>query len=155
MFTEPFMLRAFLATLFLAPLCALLGVFVTARRMAFFSDTVSHAALAGVALGFWFGLANPTVPLIGVSLIVAAAIYWLRENTELLTDTIMALLLSGSVAFGIILLTALKGKQGEIQRYLFGDVLAIGPSEVWLSAILFFLVGFGIFAHARGAVRLQ
>src|SRR5205814_7489044 len=43
MLTEPFMIRALLAALFLAPLCALLGVFVTARRMSFFSDTVSHA----------------------------------------------------------------------------------------------------------------
>ena len=41
MLTEVWMQRAFLAALFLAPLCALLGVFVTARRMAFFSDTIS------------------------------------------------------------------------------------------------------------------
>lgn len=141
------MQRAFLAALFLGPLCALLGVFVTARRMAFFSDTVSHAALAGVALGFWFGLANPTLPLIGVSLLVAAAIFWLKENTELLTDTIMALLLSGSVAVGIVILSRLKGYRGEIQRYLFGDILAIGPQEVWLSALLFAVVTAGVFTQ--------
>src|SRR5947207_2549265 len=116
MFTEPFMQRALLAALFLAPLCAFLGVFVTARRMAFFSDTVSHAALAGVALGFCLGLANPMLPLVGVSALIAVAVFWLKENTELLTDTIMALLLSGSVAVGIILLSMLKGYQGEIQR---------------------------------------
>src|SRR5437763_10561054 len=87
MLTEPFMIRALLATLFFAPICAFLGVFVTARRMAFFSDTFSHAALAGVALGFWFGLANPTWPLFGVSLLVASAIYWLLEYTVLLIDT--------------------------------------------------------------------
>jgi zinc transport system permease protein len=55
MLTNPFMQRALLAALFLGPLCALLGVFVVARRMAFFSDTISHSALAGVALGFWMG----------------------------------------------------------------------------------------------------
>src|SRR5438094_3991557 len=108
MFTEPFMLRAFLATLFLAALCALLGVFVTARRMSFFSDTVSHAGLAGVAVGSWLGLVDPTVPLIAVSVAVAAAVFWLKEKTELLTDTIMALLLSGSVAFGIIVFRLLQ-----------------------------------------------
>src|SRR3989442_4186207 len=102
MLTEPFMIRALLVTLFLAPLCAFLGVFVTARRMAFFSDTVSHAALAGVALGFCLGLTNPMLPLVLVSALIAIAVYWLKENTELLTDTIMALLLSGSVAVGII-----------------------------------------------------
>lgn len=145
MFTEPFMSRAFLATLFLAPLCALLGVFVTARRMAFFSDTVSHAALAGVALGFWLGLPNPTVPLVGVSLLVAAAIYWLRENTELLTDTIMALLLAGSVAVGIIILSLLKSRPADIQGYLFGDILAIGWPDVWLAAGLCALLGTALF----------
>src|SRR5436305_8904329 len=141
MFTEPFMQRALLAALFLGPLCAFMGVFVTARRMAFFSDTVSHAALAGVALGFWLGLANPTIPLIGVSLLVAAAIYWLRENTELVTDTIMALLLAGSVAVGIIILSLLKSRPADIQSYLFGDILAIGWIDVWVAGGLFALLG--------------
>ena len=153
MFTEPFMLRAFLATLFLAPLCGLLGVFVTGRRMAFFSDTVSHAALAGVALGFWFGLANPTLPLAVVSLLVAAAIFWLRENTELLTDTIMALLLAGSVALGIILLSLLKSRPADIQGYLFGDVLAIGWAEVGLAVGLFVIVG-GVLLAKLNALSL-
>src|SRR3954447_15574999 len=146
MVIEPFILRALLATLFLAPLCALLGVFVTARRMAFFSDTISHAALAGVALGFWFGLTNPTVPLIGVSLVVAAAIYWLRENTELLTDTIMALLLAGSVAVGIVILSLLKSRPADIQGYLLGDVLAVGWPDVWLAGALFAFLGTLLFA---------
>src|SRR5438132_7682412 len=96
MFTEAFMIRAFLAALFLGPLCAFLGVFVTARRMAFFSDTISHSAMAGIALGFWWGLVNPMLPLMGFSLLVAALLLWLKENTELMTDTLMALLLSGS-----------------------------------------------------------
>jgi zinc transport system permease protein len=150
MLTEPFMQRAFLAALFLAPLCAFLGVFVTARRMAFFSDTISHAALAGIALGFWLGFKNPTPSLILVSSVIAVAVYWLKENTDLLTDTIMALLLSGSVAVGVILLSVLKGYQGEIQRYLFGDVLAIGQQEVWISAFLFFGVGALLFIFLNG-----
>jgi zinc transport system permease protein len=140
MFTEPFMQRALLAALFLGPLCAFMGVFVTARRMAFFSDTISHAALTGVALGFWFGLSDPTWPMVAVSLLVALAIMWLRENTELLTDTIMALLLSSSVAVGVIILSLLKGFRGELHSYLFGEILAIGPQEVWLAAVLFVVV---------------
>jgi len=147
MFTEAFMLRAFLVALCLAPLCALLGVFVTARRMSFFSDTISHAALAGVALGFWLGLANPTLPLVAVSLLVAAAIFWLRENTELLTDTIMALLLAGSVAVGITILSLLKSRPSDIQGYLFGDILAIGWTDVWLAAGLFGVIGTLIFVR--------
>jgi len=147
MLNEPFMQRALLAALFLGPLCALLGVFVTARRMAFFSDTISHGALTGVALGFWLGMPDPTIPLILFSLLIAGAIVWLRERTELVTDTIMALLLSGSVAVGMIILSLLHRRPGDIQRFLFGDILAVGPQEVWLAAILFAVVGTGLFMN--------
>src|SRR3954468_7886067 len=146
---EPFMLRALLAGLLLGPLCALLGVFATARRMAFFSDTISHGALAGIALGLWIGLVNPTITLVLVSLLLAGIMLWLKENTELLTDTIMALLLSGSVAVGIIILSLLQSRPGDIHRYLFGDILAIGWPEVWQSAALSILAGTGLMWQLR------
>jgi ABC-type Mn2+/Zn2+ transport system permease subunit len=154
MFSEPFMQRALLAALFLGPLCAFMGVFVTARRMAFFSDTISHAALTGVALGFWFGLADPTWPMVAVSLLVALGIMWLRENTDLLTDTIMALLLSASVAVGVIILSLLKEFRGELHSYLFGEILAIGPQEVWMAAALFAVVGTVLFFQLTSVTLL-
>jgi zinc transport system permease protein len=145
MFTEAYMLRALLAALLLAPACAFLGVFVTARRMSFFSDTIAHGALAGVALGVWLGMADLTAPMILFSLLVAAALIWIKENTELMTDTIMALLLSGSVALGIIILSILRGSPAQIQSYLFGDILAVGPQDVAFAATLAVLVFFGLF----------
>jgi zinc transport system permease protein len=145
MFTEAYMLRALAAATFLAPTCALLGVFVTARRMSFFSDTIAHGALAGVALGVWFGMSDVTIPMILVSLLVAAAIIWIKENTELMTDTIMALLLSGSVAIGIIILKMLRGSSAQIQAYLFGDILAVGAQDILFAAILFAAVFVGVF----------
>ncbi|HEU0009315.1 MAG TPA: metal ABC transporter permease [Verrucomicrobiae bacterium] len=145
MLTEVWMQRAFLAAVFLAPLCGLLGVFVTARRMAFFSDTISHAGLAGVALGVWLGMVDPTVPLIAVSLAVAAAIFWLKENTSLVTDSIMALLLSGSVAAGIVILKKLKTRPGDLHGFLFGDILAVGWPDVWQAAAMFLIIGAGFF----------
>ena len=145
MFTELYMLRALAAAALLAPTCALLGVFVTARRMSFFSDTIAHGALAGVALGVWFGMADLTVPMILFSLLVAAAILWIKENTELMTDTIMALLLSGSVALGIIILRLLGGSLARIHGYLFGDILGLGNQDVVFAAILFGSVFTGVF----------
>jgi len=147
MFTEPWMQRAILVALFLSPLCALLGLFLTARRMAFFSDTISHAGLAGIAVGIWLGLADPTWPLILVGLLVAGIIFWLKEATELLTDTIMSLLLSGSFAAGIILLGVLKVRPGEVHGALFGDILAVSGTEVWQASVLSVAVGAGLFFY--------
>jgi zinc transport system permease protein len=144
MFTEAYMLRALAAAVLLAPVCALLGVFVTARKMSFFSDTIAHGALAGVALGVWLGLTDLTLPMILFSLLVAAALIWIRENTELMTDTIMALLLSGSVALGIIILSMLRGSRAQIHTYLFGDILAVGPQDVIFAACLAVVVFWGV-----------
>lgn len=141
MFTEAYMQRALLVALMLGPLCGFIGVFVTARRMSFFSDTVSHAALAGIAVGFWMGFQDPTIPMTLVSLGVAMLMLWLREKTDLLNDTIMALLLSGSVAFGIVVMSLLKGYRGELDRYLFGDILSVGPVDVGLAAVVVAIAG--------------
>lgn len=143
MFTEPFMVRALLGALMLAPLCALLGVFVTARRMAFFSDTVAHASLAGTAVAFFFGLSEPTPGMLAVSLLVAAAIVWLRERSGLYNDTIMSLLLTGSVAVGTVILSRLHGFRGELHRVLFGDILGVGTTELALAGLLLGAVAIG------------
>lgn len=145
MFTEAYMMRALLAATLLAPTCAFLGVFVTARKMSFFSDTIAHGAFAGVALGMWLGMADLTAPMVLFSLLIAAALIWIQENTELLTDTIMALLLSGSVALGVIVLSMLRGNRAQIQTYLFGDILAVGPQDVLFAAALAVIVFGGLF----------
>ncbi len=150
-----YLARALLVALFLAPLCAVLGVFVTARRMAFFSDTIAHAALAGVALGFLLGFAEPTIPMVLFSLVVALAMFWLRENTELLTDTIMALLLSGSVALGVIILSVLKGFRAQLHAYLFGDIQAVSDGEVILAGLLAVGVICSLFAQINALSLLS
>lgn len=148
MFTEAFMIRAFLAALFLCPLCALLGVFVTARRMSFFSETIAHGALTGVALGIWFGLTELSVTVIGFGLVVAFAIIWLKENTELMTDTIMALLLAGSISLGIFILSLLQVNYlGQLHSYLFGDILALYDKDVIIAGGLFVVLATAVFMN--------
>lgn len=145
MFTEAYMIRALTAAALLGPLCAFLGVFVTARRMSFFSDTIAHGALAGIALGMWLGMTELTIPMILFGLLVAGALIWIKENTDLLTDTIMALLLSGSVALGMLILSMIGGRQGQVHAYLFGDILAVGPQDLIFTAVMFIFVFAGLF----------
>jgi zinc transport system permease protein len=149
MFTEPYVLRALAAALILGPLGALLGVWVTARRLAFFSDTVAHAALAGVAVGLWSGMTDPFPVMLGVSLVVALVLLRLRERTELLTDSILALLLSAAVAFAVVVFSRLKGYRGDLERYLFGDILSVGPSDLAWAAAAALAVAVGVTSGFR------
>lgn len=142
-----FMQRAIITALLLSPICALMGVFVIARKMSFFSDTIGHSALAGVAVGLLIGLKEPLTTLLITSLAVAIIVFWLREKTELLTDTIMALMFSGMIAVAIIIFSFLKGYKGDLHRYLFGDILAVGNIDTIASALLFVLMSFIIFKN--------
>ncbi|MDB6053992.1 MAG: hypothetical protein JWN25_1515, partial [Verrucomicrobiales bacterium] len=142
---DSYLWKALLAAVFLGPLCGLLGVFVTARRMSFFSDTVSHAALAGVALGYLFGFSQPTLPLVAFSLLVGLLLMWLKDRTNLGTDTLMAVLLSGTVALGIVIFFRLKNMKGELDRLLLGDILGIDSLDVAVAGILAVVVSIGIF----------
>jgi len=133
---DAFMQRALLVALLLGPMCGLLGVFVTARRMAFFSDTVAHAAMAGVAGGFLLGFQDPTIPVLVVCCSVALLILWLKERTDLLNDTIMAVLLSTSVATGVVLLSLQRSRWVDLDKYLFGDILSVSWTDVgWASGV--------------------
>lgn len=130
------MRRALLMAVLMGPFCAMMGVFVTARKLSFFSETLAHSSLTGVALGFWWGMSDPTLTQVLFSVAIAFGVIWLKENTKLLTDTIMAVLLSGSVAVGVVILSLLKGYRGELHRYLFGDILATGPVQIWAGILI-------------------
>lgn len=149
MLSEPFMQRALLMALLMGPFCAMLGVFVTARKLSFFSETLAHSSLMGIALGFWWGFSDPTLVQILFSILIAFGVVWLKEHTKLLTDTIMAVLLSGSVAIGVVILSLLKGYRGELHRYLFGDILATGPTQVWSGMVIVVLGTIFVVSYVR------
>ncbi|MCX6555448.1 MAG: metal ABC transporter permease, partial [Candidatus Aminicenantes bacterium] len=74
----PFMQRAIIASIVLGVLLAYLGVFVSLRKMAFFSDGIAHAALAGAAIGLLTRF-SPLVSALLFSMLLACLIYWLEK----------------------------------------------------------------------------
>ncbi len=135
-----FMRYALISGLLLGPTCALLGVFVNLRGMAFFSDALAHSALTGVALGFMIDAAtgwalDPTVYVLIFSCLLALAMGWLSQRTPLARDTITAFTFTGSVALGVVLISMI-GKHRMLEGLLFGSIYANGPADITRQAIL-------------------
>jgi zinc transport system permease protein len=98
-----FLRYAIISSCILGPTCALLGVFVTLRGMAFFSDALAHSAVTGVALGFLvnekLGLdLDPMLVVLVFSVLLATLMAWLFQRTNLSPDTVIAFSFTGSVA---------------------------------------------------------
>ncbi len=147
--TYEFLRHALLSALLLGPTCGFLGVFITLRGMAFFSDAIAHAALTGVALGVVVQeLVSPAIPLMGVvllfSLALAAAMSHFFEKTTLRPDTIIAFSFTGSVALGVLVLSKM-GKYRLLDGLLFGDIYATTTVDLWaqLGLAVFVALFFG------------
>ncbi len=130
-----FLQRALLAGIFIAIACALLGVFLILRRDAMIGHGLAHVTFAGVALGLFLNympLAVAMVIAVGASLIIMR----LKNKAGLHGDTTIAIFSSVGFALGVILVTLSQSFNVDLFSYLFGEILAIEPSEVWFSIIL-------------------
>ncbi|KAB8330439.1 metal ABC transporter permease [Scytonema tolypothrichoides VB-61278] len=138
----PFMQRAIAGAVLMGILGGLLGSFVTLRQLSFFSHAVGHAALVGVALGVILQL-NPTWMLLPFTLIFGLVVLYFMDKTDLASDSILSIVLSGALAVGVILTSLIQGYRGNLMSVLFGDILAIDSTDLVLSLLV--LVGASVF----------
>lgn len=139
-----FMRTALLGVIIVAPLFALVGTMVINNRMAFFSDVLGHSALTGVAIGVLAGLAEPLWAMVGFASLLALSFNFIKLWTGTSSDTILGVLFSATVSFGIVILSR-NGGFNKFIPYLIGDVLAVHPLHILiLAAFSFVMVGFWI-----------
>ncbi|WP_117237247.1 metal ABC transporter permease [Thermus sediminis] len=134
----PFFQRALLAGVLLAILSGFLSPLVVQRRLSFLGDGLAHAAFAGVALGL-FLRGEPLWFALPFTFLVALAITFVKERTELSEDTAIGVFFALSVALGAIFLTKAKGYVGDVMGYLFGSLLAVGPWDLLTVAFMVLL----------------
>ncbi len=130
-----FMQRALLAGILVGALSSYLGVFVVQRKLSFLGSGLAHAAFGGVALG----LLLQTEPLwvaIPFTMLVAAAINWVRTRTILSGDTAIGVFFAVAMALGIIFITMEDDYTVDVFSYMFGSILAVSSADLWLSAAL-------------------
>jgi len=128
---DSFIAYALAAGIALALLVGPLGSVVVWRRMAYFGDTLAHAALLGVALA----IAAEQLPMAGVGLmggIIATVLFWLEKQRDLSTDTLLGILSHSALALGLIVLSVLQaqGFNINLMTYLFGDLLAVNQLDL-------------------------
>jgi len=131
----PFMQRAIAGAILMGVLGGLLGCFVTLRQLSFFSHAVGHAALVGIVMGVLLQM-EPTWMLLPFTLVFGLVVLYLIDQTDLWSDTILSIVLSGTLAVGVILASFIQGYRGNLIGILFGDILAIHTVDLLLTGVL-------------------
>ena len=127
-----FLLYALLAGLALALVAGPLGSFVVWRRMAYFGDTLSHAALLGVAMGFLLDV-SPAIAVTVGCLLLAVLLVTLQQRQPLASDTLLGILAPSTLSLGLVVLSFMHEVRIDLMAYLFGDLLSVQPMDLlWI-----------------------
>ena len=131
--TLPFMQRALIAGLLIGFLASYYGVFVVQRGLSFLGSGLAHAAFGGVALGLLLE-AEPLWIAVPFTIVVAIGITWVKNRTELGSDTTIGIFFSVSMALGIIFLFLRKQYSADAFTYLFGSILSVTTIDIIFAA---------------------
>jgi zinc transport system permease protein len=156
MFSYTFLVKAFIVGAFVSVCAALLGVSLVLKRYSMIGDGLSHVGFGALALA----TALNAAPLpVSIPIVLAAAFLLLRlgEKSLIKGDAAIALISTGSLALGVLLISQTTGMNTDVCNYLFGSILAMSKNDVRLSIALSItvLVLFILFYHKLFALTFD
>ncbi|SEA90920.1 iron/zinc/copper transport system permease protein [Thalassobacillus cyri] len=126
-----FLQKALLTSIMVGIICGVIGCFIILRGMALMGDAISHAVLPGVAISYMLGI-NFFFGAVFTGVVTAIAIGFVSQNSRIKHDTSIGIMFTAAFAAGIIIITLLKSST-DLYHILFGNVLAVRSSDMWIT----------------------
>jgi len=134
-----FIQRAYIAGIFVAALCAMLGLILVLRKLSLIGDGLSHVSFGAIALGLFFGI-YPFYVAVPLVILASYLILRLTEKAKIYGDAAIGIVSSVGIAGGVVLSSLARGFNVDLFSYLFGNILAISRQEVYFSISLSLIV---------------
>ncbi|MFN8648952.1 metal ABC transporter permease subunit [Streptococcus sp.] len=126
-----FLQNALMTAIVIGVVSGAVGCFIILRSMSLMGDAISHAVLPGVALSFMLGI-NFFIGAIVFGLLASFIITFIKENSVIKGDTAIGITFSSFLALGVILI-GLANSSTDLFHILFGNILAVQDSDMWLT----------------------
>ena len=137
--TYEFMQRGLLASVIVGVLCAIMGTYVVLRGMAFLGDAMAHAILPGIAIAYLLN-GNLMVGALVAAVIIALSIGYFSKQGAIKEDTAIGILFAAALALGVALISTIQTYAVDLSHILFGNVLGVSSTDLWLTAGLGLLI---------------
>ncbi len=121
--------RALLEAVLVGALCGAVGVHVVLRKQPFFALTVAHATFPGVVLAEIAGLSFLVGGAATASLVTIAVFVGSRDP-RFDSNTVVGIVLSGTFAAGVLLLSARAGGAKDLSAFLVGSILTVDHRDI-------------------------
>lgn len=147
------LLAPVLAGAMLALVSGPMGCFVVWGRMAYFGDTLAHAALLGIALALLLGW-HPLVGVLLLGALLALALARLQRQHSLTSDTVLGIFAHAALALGLVLISLTSGLRLDLHSLLFGDLLAVQLRDLLWIALLTLIIAVTLWRSWRALLIL-
>jgi manganese/iron transport system permease protein len=137
--TYGFMQRGLAASLLVGILCAIVGCYVVLKGMAFLGDAMAHAILPGVAVAYLFKF-NLLLGALAAAILVALGISYFSKEGRIKEDTAIGIFFAAALSLGIALISSIRTYAVDLSHILFGNVLGVSSTDLWLTGILTVIV---------------
>src|SRR5699024_6746301 len=134
MINYEFLQKALITSTVVGIICGVIGSFIVLRGMALMGDALSHAVLPGVAISYMVGI-NYFYGAVLTGILTALGIGYISENSRVKNDSSIGIVFSAAFALGVILITKAQSAT-DLQQILFGNVLSVRSSDMWLTIII-------------------
>lgn len=131
-FSYVFMQRGLLAGTMVGILCAVMGTYVVLRGMAFLGDALAHAIMPGVAIAYLLD-GNLLIGALVAAAIVAIGIGLFSHQGVIKEDTAIGILFPASLSLGVALISSIRSSAVDLSHILFGNVLGISTTDLWIT----------------------
>ncbi|MCG7335588.1 metal ABC transporter permease [Sporosarcina sp. ACRSM] len=138
-----FLQKALMTSVMVGIISGVIGCFIILRGMALMGDAISHAVLPGVAVSYMLGI-NFFIGAVVTGILTAIGIGFISQNSRVKNDSSIGIMFTSAFALGIILITFLKSSS-DLYHILFGNVLAVRPSDMWMTLVIGVIVLVSVF----------
>lgn len=121
-----------LAGILVGIICGVTGCFIILRGMALMGDAISHAVLPGVVIAYMIGI-NFFIGAVITGVLTALGIGYISSNSRIKDDSAIGIMFTAAFAMGIVLITLQRGTSVDLWHILFGNVLAVSRTDLWLT----------------------
>jgi manganese/iron transport system permease protein len=130
-----FMRLALIEVTIVGIVAGFLGTYVVLKGMAFVSEAITHAVFPGVVIAF---LADVSIFLGGAAfgVLTAGAISTLSLTRRMREDTSIGVVFAAALALGVVLISSSDGYTRDLTSILFGNVLAVTTTDIYLSIVV-------------------
>ena len=136
MMSHVFIQRAVLVGTLVSLCAALLGVSLVLKRYSMIGDGLSHVGFGVLTVATAFGVATPLYIAIPCVTIAAIILLKIGNNAKIKSDSAIALISSSALAIGVAVTSLTTGMNTDVCNFMFGSILAMSKSDVYLSIIV-------------------